>query len=111
MAEITKLPETADAEENELLLRFKKPFHWEDQDYTEVDLSGLENLNGRQLCEIHKKFDRLGIPSSFKENNPDFAVILAVEVTGMPEEFFFSLPAKTLNDLKNKVFSYFFTED
>lgn len=107
--ELTAVKE--EAAEKDMTVKFAKPVRWEDTDYKAVDLSQLESLTGRQLCEIHKKFDALGIASAIKEQSPQFAVIAASTVTHLPVEFFYELPAKELNKVKNKVFSYFFTED
>jgi hypothetical protein len=97
--------------ENEYLVEFKKPFKWEDKEYKTIDLAGMEDLTGRQLCDIHKAFDALGIASALKEQSPEFACIVANTVTKIPVEFFKELPAKELNKVKNKVFTYFFSED
>ncbi len=110
MADIKEFPEQPE-EENDLYLKFKRTFHWEDNDYEGVDLSGMESMTGDDLCQIHKQFDRLGIPASIKEQNPSFAAIVASRVTKIPLEFFFALPAKELNNIKNMVFAHFFTED
>lgn len=110
MAEIKDLSVQPE-EENDLYLKFKRTFHWEDNDYEGVDLSGMETLTGDDLCQIHKQFDRLGIPATIKEQNPSFAAIVASRVTGLPDAFFSALPAKELNNIKNMVFAHFFTED
>ena len=110
MAELERVPETAQ-EENDLRIVFKKPFRWEDNEYKEVDLSGLEDLTGGELCALHKQFDKLGIASALKEQSPSFAVLAASKVTGIPTEFFEALPAKELTKISRAVFSYFFTED
>ena len=97
--------------ENEYIITFRSPIKWEETEYKSIDLSGLENLNGSQLCEIHKRFDALGLAAALKEQSPEFAAIAANVVTGIPIEFFHFIPARELNKIKNKVFNYFFTED
>lgn len=36
-------------EENKYLIKFRKPFLFEDETYTEIDLSGLEDLSARDM--------------------------------------------------------------
>ena len=98
-------------EEDTLKLTFKKPVKWEDHEYKEIDLSGLDNLTGRQLSEIYKEFGKLGVVAAVPTQNPDFAAIAASKATGMPVEFFRDLPGKELFKLTNIIFAYFFTED
>lgn len=103
--------EVSELEENEYIVTFKKPFNFEGKVYTSVDLSGLEDLNGKQLCEIHKRFTKEQNVSLTPEMSPAFACITANMVTGYPIEFFFSLPAKELSKIKRTVSAYFFGGD
>lgn len=103
--------EVSELEENEYVITFKKPFNFEGEVYTSVDLSGLEDLTGKQLCEIHKRFTKEQNVSLTPEMSPAFACITANVVTNLPIEFFFSLPAKELGKIKRTVSAYFFAED
>ena len=49
-------PDTEDQED--LVLRFKKPYFFEGETYTEVDLSGLEDLSAADLCKVGKMVKR-----------------------------------------------------
>lgn len=97
-------------EENEFYVKFSKPITWEDKEYSGVDMSGLEQLSGRQYCEAVKKFTSAGNIDTMMQMNPNFACIIGSMVTGLPIEFFYDLPARELNAIKNRVSIYFFKE-
>lgn len=111
MTEITTLPETV--EENELLLHFKKPFRWEDKEYTEVDLSGLEELTAMDLERAYREYAQTaGLNlAAVPELSVQYACIIAAKVAKKPQEFFEALPAKYALELRNMVRNYFFGED
>lgn len=96
---------------NEYYVEFKSPFEWEGKKYDGVDLSGIENLSGKQYCEAVKKFNQSGNIDVILQQNPEFACIIANLVTGLPIEFFYEMPARELNAVKNRVSSYFFGRD
>lgn len=98
-------------EEESLIVYFKKPFTYENKVYESVDLSEIENLTGKQLCEIHKRFTASQNFALTPETNPAFACFTASMVTELPIEFFYALPAKELNKIKRTVSAYFFGED
>ena len=85
-----------------------KPFKFEDEIYTEIDLSTLEDLNTSQLVEAEKRFAREGGTSVIKEFDVSYACIICSIATGKPVEFFRALPAKVGVELKNKVGSFFY---
>lgn len=98
-------------EEESLVVYFKKPFTYENKVYESVDLSEIENLTGKQLCEIHKRFTATQNFAIAPETSPAFACFTASMVTELPIEFFYALPAKELNKIKRTVSAYFFGED
>ncbi len=96
---------------NEYYVEFGKPFKFEDKEYKGVDMSGIETLTGKQYCEAAKKFSSGGNVDVIMQQNPEFAAIVASMVTNLPIEFFYALPAKELNAVKNRVSNYFFGRD
>lgn len=55
MNDIEKIqPVTAEEknEEESLVLKFRKPYTFENQEYTEVDLSGMEDMTAGDLCAV-----------------------------------------------------------
>lgn len=98
-------------EGNEYIVAFKKPFTFEKKVYDSIDLSGLEDLTGAQLCEIHKRFIREQNVALTPETSPAFACIVAEMITDHPIELFYALPARELNRIKRTVSAYFLAVD
>ena len=42
--------EAAEDQEESLILKFKKPYVFEGKEYTEVDLSAMEDMTAEDLC-------------------------------------------------------------
>ena len=105
------LPADAAAEEeNYLVIAFSKPYSFEGETFGGVDLSGLEDIKGRQLTAIEKAYGKAGVISSMPEMTATYAKIAAA-VTGLPAEFFEDLPGKELGKIKTAVTHFFYGED
>lgn len=102
---------TEEEEENELVVMFKKPFVYEGKTYTEVDLTGIEDLSGAQLCAAHRMYTKSKSVALTPELDPNYAAIIGHMATKLPVEFFYSLPAKELSKIKRAVSGFFFGED
>lgn len=98
-------------EENYLLITFGKPYDFEGEIYKEIDLSGLENIKGRQLTAIEKAFGKAGVVSTMPETTSTYAKIAASAATGLPAEFFEDLPGKEIRKIKTAVTRFFYDED
>ncbi len=106
------LPADAVAEEeNYLKITFGKPFNFEGEIFKGVDLSGLEDIKGRQLTAIEKAFGKAGVVSSMPETTSTYAKIAAAAATGLPAEFFEDLPGKEVRKIKTAVTRFFYDED
>lgn len=60
-------------EEDELIVKFRKPYKFEDDTFTELDLHGLEDLTGRTLTAIEKAFHKTGVSSFVPESTTTYA--------------------------------------
>lgn len=112
--EIEKLlppDEREDDDENYLIVKFAKPFDFEGQKYDGVDLSGLEDINGRELSALEKAFGKTGIVSTMPETTATYAKLAATKATGLPAEFFDELPGKEVRKIKTAVTRFFYDED
>ena len=98
-------------EENKYLIKFRKPFLFEDETYTEIDLSGLEDLSARDMIQAQRTMERSGSINVLPEMSLEYACIFASKATKMPVEFFQSLPPKEAIKVKNKVTNFFYGED
>lgn len=93
---------------NDYLIKFNKPYEFEGKEYTEVDLSGLENLKARDLSEAEKIFVSSGNVAVVNEMSVGYACIIASKATKLPIEFFEQLPAKESVKVKNVVTGFFY---
>ena len=91
-----------DATENGVM-RLERPYSFQGQTYTEVDLSGVAELNSMNASEAENRLARAGFMVTETSFNYLFACILASMATGLPEEFFTGLPLCETLKLKNAV--------
>lgn len=93
-----------------LVVKLRKPYVFEGETYTQIDLSGLENVNGQTLENATKAVNRRvkGLHPATLETTMDYAQEMAVRVTGLPLEFFQRLPAKDCIALKGAVVGFLF---
>ena len=84
--------EAAEDQEESLILKFRKPYKFEGKEYTEVDLSALEDMTAEDLCAVGKIMTKLGIVNPVAEMTVDYAIYMAARASGKPVEFFKGLP-------------------
>lgn len=104
-------PEAAAVEENSYKITFSKPYRFEGKDYTELDLSGLDNLTAEHMIAADKYMTRNGNFSVMPEMNLEYALYIASAATDLPIEFFKRLPPKDTIKIKNRVTNFFYGED
>ena len=104
-------PAPEQEEENKYLIKFRKPFIWEDNTYTEIDMSGLEDLSAKDMIQAQRTMERSGSINILPEMSLEYACIFASKATKMPVEFFQALPPKEAIKVKNKVTNFFYGED
>ena len=80
-------------EENQYIVRLKKPYMFEGTEYKEIDLSGLEELTTMDLKLADKMYNATGTFALVKETDVTYCTIIAHLATKMPIEFFDNLPA------------------
>ncbi len=95
----------------ELVLKFKKPYMFEGKVYTEIDLSGLENLTGEDMVKVNNTLVARGRLPVLQEMSLEYAQEMAAQVTGLPIEFFKGLPAKKSMRLKNTISNFIHGEE
>lgn len=103
--------DTVENEENYLLITFGKPYDFEGETFKGIDLSGLENIKGRQLTAIEKAFGKTAVVSSMPETTSTYAKIAAAAATGLPAEFFEDLPGKEVRKIKTAVTRFFYEDE
>ena len=102
-----------DTEQEDLILRFGKPYKFGGQEYTEVDLSGLEDVTAGVLESVGKIVSKKapGLNPALLEMSMQFCNYLAQRVAKLPLEFFTGLPAKEAIKLKAMVTNFLYGGD
>ena len=102
-----------DTEPEDLILRFAKPYKFGGQEYTEVDLSGLEDVTAGGLESGGKITAKKnpGMNPALQEMSMTFCTYLAQRVAKLPLEFFTGLPAKEAIKLKTMVTGFLYGGD
>lgn len=100
-------------EPEDLVLRFAKPYKFGGMEYTEVDLSGLEDVTAGVLENVGKIAAKKnpGMNPALQEMSLTFCTYLAQRVAKLPLEFFTGLPAKEAIKLKALVTNFLYTGD
>ena len=102
-----------DKEPEDLILRFAKPYKFGGQEYTEVDLSGLEDVTAGVLESVGKIVSKKnpGTNPALQEMSLTFCTYLAQRVAKLPLEFFEKLPAREAIKLKALVTNFLYGGD
>ena len=98
-------------ESDDLVIKYKKPYNFEGEIHTELDLHGLEDLRGRDLTNIEKAFNKSGVSSFTPESTTTYAKIVATKVTGLPAEYFEDLPVREVEKIKVAVINFFYKDE
>ena len=106
-----KILTNAQEDESSTLVKFSKAYRFEGKDYTEVDLSAMEDMTAADLCAVGKIMTRLGIVNPVAEMTVDYAIYMAARASGKPVEFFQGLPTKEGIKLKNMVTGFLYGGD
>lgn len=93
---------------NPYVVKFDKAYTFERKEYSEIDLSNIENLNGFSLLEADKMFIAKGFVDVLKEINIGYCLIIAHIVSDKPFEFFAGLRANETIKIKNLVSGFLF---
>ena len=102
-----------DTEPEDLVLRFSKPYKFGGQEYTEVDLSVLEDTTAGDLARCAKITTRKhkGLNTATLEMTTEYSITMAHIVTKLPLEFFERMPSKSAIELKGIVVGFLFGAD
>jgi hypothetical protein len=98
------------AKENPYIIKLSKPYKFEDKEYTEIDLSGIENLSTGDLVRAERTWTAEGNAASVLQTNLAYTLHVAALATEKPIEFFYKLPQKDGLAIKNFLFQRFFSD-
>lgn len=88
------------------IVKFSKPYTFEGSEYTEVDLTEIDNLTGEDLINADKIFSSTGQMAMVNEVNLGYLLIVASTATKKPISFFEKLPARDTIKVKNTVLTF-----
>ena len=100
-----------DSQEESLVLKLSKPYHFEGVEYNEIDLGGLEDTTGADLTAVGRILTKIGVISPTPEMTLDFAQHMAARVSGQKVEFFTGLSSRDSVKLKNLVTGFLYGGD
>lgn len=106
-----KILTNAQEDESSTLVKFIKAYRFEGKDYTEVDLSGMDGLSAEDMIAADRYLTRSGSFSVMPEMTLEYACFIAARASKQPIEFFRGLPPKDAIKVKNRVTSFFYSED
>lgn len=96
-------------DEVNMVVKFKKPYRFEGREYTEIDLSCMEDLTGADMIAINKIMQRTSAGIDvMPEVSVEYAFYFAAKAAKLPVEFFTNLPPKESIKVKNRVMSFLF---
>lgn len=98
-------------QEDAYLIVFKKPFIFEGETYSCIDLSGLESLSAADMIAVNKTMERSGTVNVLPEMSLEYACLISARASEMPVEFFKALPPKEALKVKNRVTNFLYGED
>lgn len=109
--EILNTTEENEIIENDLYVKFNKGYNFEGEEYSGIDLSGLDSLTANDMIWAQKQFERKGGTSVLIEMNMEYCLLLASRACKKPIEFFSGLKMREAEMVKNKVTGFLFNQD
>lgn len=85
------------------VMHLEKPYFFNEEKYTEIDLSGVANINSMNESAAENKMTQMGFMVTETTLNYYYACCIASMATGKPEEFFTGLPFCETIKLKSAV--------
>lgn len=97
-------------QENKLLVKFKHTYQYEEKEYTELDLSGLEDVTALTMENVGRILAKTSpeLNPATVEMTMEYAKLMASRVTAMPLEFFDQLKAQDIMAVKTKIVGFLF---
>ena len=112
VAAVAVSEQTEDIEESSMIVKFNKPYRFEGKEYTELDLSGMEDMTGADMIAVNKIMQRTSAGIDvMPEVSVEYAFHFAARAAKLPVEFFTNLPPKESMKVKNRVMGFLFGSD
>ena len=101
-----------DGGDGKLGIALKKPYLFEGKEYTEIDLTGMDDMTAADMIALENQYDKRhpGI-NVMPEVRVEYAVMMAARAAKLPVEFFNGLPQREAVKVKNRVMGFLFGSD
>ena len=90
------------------VVKFSRSYSFEGKSYSEVDLSGMDNLTAKDMIEAEKYLFKTGTVSALPDQAVGYVCFIASKISDQPIEFFMGLSPRDMNRVKNKVTGFFY---
>lgn len=94
--------------EEMMTFKLNQPFKYDGEEIAELDLSGLLELNARDLVDIDKEMARRGFAGARIENTRQYAMLVAARCVRKPWDFCDRMSARDSIRLKEYVVVFFY---
>lgn len=85
------------------------PYEFEGKTVEKVDLNGLFDLTGRDLCQIDDQMLAKGYSGQNMELTKQYALLVVAKVCGQPWEYADNMRARDAIRMKNIISNFFYT--
>lgn len=90
------------------VVKFSRSYNFEGKTYSEVDLSGMDDLTAKDMIEAEKYLFKTGTVSALPDQAVGYVCFIASKISDRPIEFFMGLSPRDMNRVKNKVTGFFY---
>jgi hypothetical protein len=98
---------SSDKADSKYIIKLSRAYQDDDETVTELDMSGIEELTGRDIKKAQAIMTRHGNIATVLETNVEFLQLMAAAACGKEVEFIEELNAKDTTRVKNWVSGYF----
>lgn len=90
------------------VVKFSRSYTFEGKSYSEVDLTGMDDLTAKDMMEAEKYLFKTGTVSALPDQAVGYVCFIASRISDQPIEFFMGLSPRDMNRVKNKVTGFFY---
>lgn len=100
-----------DLNKDDLIIKLSKEYQFEENKYSDIDLTRLEFITASELIKAENAVKRNNKTEVLPEMTLEYACYIAHYATTIPVEFFMQLNAKDSIKLKTTIQGFFYSED
>ena len=96
-----------EVDKSSFIIKLSHPYKYDDGEVSELDMSGIEDLTGRDIKKAQSIMTRHGNVTTVLETNVEFLQLMAAAAAHIEVEFIEGLNVKDTTRVKNWVSGYF----